>query len=78
MSTATAYQDPIKFVRLWIHETYRVYADRLIDEDDYGDFSRLMSDTVRESFPDLDQESLLPRCSLFSSFAAGLGADKVS
>lgn len=30
-------QDPDKLVRLWIHECYRVFHDRLIDEQDKYD-----------------------------------------
>ena len=32
------YKDPLKVVRLWVHENERVFKDRLINETDLGKF----------------------------------------
>ena len=43
---ATHLRDPNKLIRLWCHEVYRVYYDRLVDEGDRGEFFNLVK-TVR-------------------------------
>lgn len=37
LSPSTAITDPSKFIRLFIHETYRSFQDRLVEEDDKYD-----------------------------------------
>ncbi|KAI8621842.1 dynein heavy chain and region D6 of dynein motor-domain-containing protein [Chytriomyces sp. MP71] len=60
------FQSPDQVIRLWAHEVYRVYCDRLISDDDrYGLFAHLL-DTIKESFvcePD----------DVFQNIASGIG-----
>ncbi|GIY63283.1 dynein heavy chain 3, axonemal [Caerostris darwini] len=43
-------KDGNKLVRLWIHEVYRVFYDRLIDDADRDAFFEMVSSTVNEQF----------------------------
>ena len=47
---STHMTDPEKFIRLWIHEVYRVFYDRLIDEDDRLFFFELIKETTKKQF----------------------------
>ncbi|XP_050512273.1 dynein axonemal heavy chain 3 isoform X2 [Diabrotica virgifera virgifera] len=42
--------DPDKFIRLWIHETYRVYHDRLIDDDDRKKLFNIVKEACYQGF----------------------------
>eukprot|EP01062_Namystynia_karyoxenos_P078362 TRINITY_DN805_c0_g2_i2.p1 TRINITY_DN805_c0_g2~~TRINITY_DN805_c0_g2_i2.p1 ORF type:complete len:4436 (+),score=1940.78 TRINITY_DN805_c0_g2_i2:809-13309(+) len=43
-------QDPINLYRVWVHENYRVYFDRLIDDADRKWFKELIGKTLKENF----------------------------
>ena len=39
-----------KLVRLWVHEVYRVFYDRLIDDDDRRQFFTIVQETLGQQF----------------------------
>ncbi|NXU08026.1 DYH3 protein, partial [Pardalotus punctatus] len=46
----THLQDGDKLIRLWIHEVYRVFYDRLVDEDDKNIFFQMVQETTLNNF----------------------------
>ncbi|NXU51136.1 DYH3 protein, partial [Turnix velox] len=46
----THLQDEDKLIRLWIHEVYRVFYDRLVDEEDRKVFFQMVQETTSNSF----------------------------
>uniref|UniRef100_A0A8C0MAC7 Dynein axonemal heavy chain 3 n=1 Tax=Canis lupus familiaris TaxID=9615 RepID=A0A8C0MAC7_CANLF len=46
----THLQDVEKFIRLWIHEVYRVFYDRLIDHEDRQVFFNMVKETTSSCF----------------------------
>lgn len=41
---------PSDMVRVWMHETHRVYADKLTDDKDIDSFVKMQNDIVKKSF----------------------------
>ena len=39
-----------KFIRLWVHESHRIFADRLIDTADQDTFFEIMKDSTQDNF----------------------------
>ncbi|NXN32332.1 DYH3 protein, partial [Nycticryphes semicollaris] len=46
----THLQDGDKLIRLWIHEVYRVFYDRLVDEEDRKLFFQMVQETTSNAF----------------------------
>ncbi|NXW28891.1 DYH3 protein, partial [Phaetusa simplex] len=46
----THLQDGDKLIRLWIHEVYRVFYDRLVDEEDKKVFFQMVQETTSNGF----------------------------
>ncbi|EDM17633.1 rCG40149 [Rattus norvegicus] len=55
----THLQDLEKFIRLWIHEVYRVFYDRLIDNDDRQTFFNLVKETTSNCFKQTVEKVLI-------------------
>ena len=67
MNPAT-YKEPMLMARLWIHETVRVYGDRMTTPTDVERFNEILIKKAKEFLGDLNQEELLAEPNLFSSF----------
>ncbi len=71
------FSDPEKLIKLWIHESERIYCDRLVSEEDIKDYKKMMSEKVKNHFTKFTN---LYKCTLpenaeflvFSTFATGL------
>jgi dynein heavy chain, axonemal len=51
MAQPERFSDPAKFVMLWLHETERVYGDRLVSNDDLQKYMGLALSQVKKRFP---------------------------
>ncbi|XP_049809049.1 dynein beta chain, ciliary [Schistocerca nitens] len=67
---------PTDLVRLWMHETQRVYGDKLTDEKDIEAFAKMQLDIVKKNFEDMDESLVLEKPNLFCHFAQGIGEPK--
>eukprot|EP00899_Mesostigma_viride_P003607 jgi/Mesvir1/13247/Mv18980-RA.1 len=80
MSSPEHYNDPVKLSRLWLHETERVYADRLVSLADLHHYNKIVQDIAKKFFKidDISEyyktENAKPL--IFCHFANGL-AEKV-
>nr|XP_060504710.1 dynein axonemal heavy chain 3 isoform X1 [Panthera onca]XP_060504711.1 dynein axonemal heavy chain 3 isoform X1 [Panthera onca] len=55
----THLQDIEKFIRLWIHEVYRVFYDRLIDDEDRQVFFNMVKETTSNCFKQTVEKVLI-------------------
>jgi len=47
---STHLQETDKLIRLWVHEVYRVFYDRLVDDQDRAFFFELIKDACKKQF----------------------------
>jgi dynein heavy chain len=74
LARSEMYPLPVKMVRLWIHEAFRVFSDRMVDLGDYNKFDAKIRVVAKAVFKDLDQEALFEGPIIFTNFAAQPGA----
>ncbi|XP_053322781.1 dynein axonemal heavy chain 11 [Spea bombifrons] len=73
-ATPDCLKQPNDLVALWLHESSRVYGDVLVEMKDYDLFKRILHDTARRYFEDLDDQVLSRQPLILCHFANGVGA----
>ncbi|KAG8222095.1 hypothetical protein J437_LFUL000858, partial [Ladona fulva] len=75
-STNDCLVGPVDMVRLWMHETQRVYGDKLTDEKDLEAFAKIQGDIVKKNFEEVDEAAIGERPNIYCHFALGIGEPK--
>ncbi|ESO06976.1 hypothetical protein HELRODRAFT_171011 [Helobdella robusta] len=75
-STLETITQPYELVRLWVHETHRVYRDKLVDEADMQQFDKLVKETIKKHFEELPSEQIFEKPLLYCHFATSFGDPK--
>jgi dynein heavy chain len=60
---------PTEIVRLWCHETHRVYLDKLADGKDIENFEKVQKDIMKKSFDDIPESEVLSKPLIYCHFA---------
>eukprot|EP00501_MAST-03F_sp_TOSAG23-6_P000341 GSMAST32.ASY1.ANO1.348.1 assembled CDS len=74
LATPKHISSPASFVRLYLHECYRVFSDRMIDEYDTKQFYLLLVEHTRQKFDEMNQEILQAEPLIFTSFIKKQGS----
>jgi len=73
--TPDYYCEPMHIARLWLHESYRVYGDRLVDVQDAARFEAIVQRSAQNYFEDFDQDELHAKPLAFTTFAVATDDD---
>ncbi|KAF5274393.1 hypothetical protein FQA39_LY07273 [Lamprigera yunnana] len=73
-----AVNSKVFIIRLWMHESYRVYGDRLVDRKDQDVFQKLMLESLKKCFADFDESEVLATPLIWCHFSEGMGEPKYS
>ncbi|XP_060515880.1 dynein beta chain, ciliary [Cylas formicarius] len=75
-STNDCLTQPSDLVRLWVHESQRVYGDKLTEEKDIDAFSKLQLDVFKKNFEEIDESVVFEKPIIYCHFAGGIGEPK--
>ncbi|CAG9135931.1 unnamed protein product [Plutella xylostella] len=75
-STNECLENPSDLIRLWLHETHRVYGDKLTEDKDIDAFLKMQVDLCKKNFEDIDEGTVFERPNIFCHFAGGIGEPK--
>ncbi|XP_060647178.1 dynein beta chain, ciliary [Drosophila nasuta] len=68
----TVCSKPAELMRLYVHEAYRVYHDRLVDQYDIKSFKSSIRDIFKKDFEDFDEDFVFAEPLIYSHFAQSL------
>ena len=75
------FKDPDKFVRMWMHESERVYGDILVSYEHLGQYQKLSQGVVKKLFPNVSIDRFYAKSNadplVYSHFAGGDLTDKL-
>jgi len=76
MGQAAQVTEPLKLAQLWLHESERVYGDRLVSVTDLKKYKELALEQAKKFFKEMSPTTLFPEPLIFCHFAQGVG-DKI-
>ncbi|XP_051927996.1 dynein heavy chain 9, axonemal [Hippocampus zosterae] len=73
-STSECLKTPLDLLKIYLHESNRVYRDKLVEEQDFRVFDKMQADTVKKFFEGTEESLEKTRkMNLYCHFAHGLG-----
>ncbi|XP_061653101.1 dynein axonemal heavy chain 11 [Phyllopteryx taeniolatus] len=64
---------PMDLVHLWLHESSRVYSDKLMEEKDVELFNKILLDTGKRHFEGIEESIFIHQPLVYCHFAQGVG-----
>uniref|UniRef100_A0AAY4DTI1 Dynein, axonemal, heavy polypeptide 9 like n=1 Tax=Denticeps clupeoides TaxID=299321 RepID=A0AAY4DTI1_9TELE len=64
---------PVDLVHLWLHESSRVYSDKLMEEKDVELFNKILLDAGKRYFEGIDESIFIHQPLIYCHFAHGVG-----
>ncbi|KAK7573934.1 hypothetical protein V9T40_011125 [Parthenolecanium corni] len=75
-STGECLTCPADLLRFWMHETQRVYGDKLTDDKDIDNFTKIQIDALKKNFDEVEELALIERPNIYCHFGQGFGEPK--
>ncbi|XP_073435796.1 dynein axonemal heavy chain 9 isoform X2 [Dendrobates tinctorius] len=76
-STPDCLKTPQDLVKLYLHESNRVYRDKMVEEKDFEVFDKIQTDMAKKFFDEIDETLEAARSmNMFCHFANGVGEPK--
>ncbi|KAL4716928.1 hypothetical protein ACJJTC_012739, partial [Scirpophaga incertulas] len=75
-STNECLINPSDIIRLWLHETHRVYGDKLTEDKDIDAFLKMQVDICKKNFEEIDEGAVFEKPNIYCHFAGGIGEPK--
>ncbi|XP_074463654.1 dynein axonemal heavy chain 9 isoform X3 [Larus michahellis] len=73
-STPECLKQPQDLVKLYLHESNRVYRDKMVEERDYGTFDKIQLEMVKKFYEDIEETlEQTKRMNVYCHFAKGIG-----
>jgi dynein heavy chain len=70
------FKDAISVIRLFLHESTRVYADKMLDKNDKVTLAGYQKEVIKKTFDEFDQSKIFEEPLIASHFAHGIGDSK--
>ena len=58
-------------MRLWLHECYRIFGDKMVSEADVAHFQEILVDVSKKYFEDYDSSTLHAKPLIYAAFGDG-------
>eukprot|EP00928_Gymnodinium_smaydae_P023763 TRINITY_DN1947_c0_g1_i2.p1 TRINITY_DN1947_c0_g1~~TRINITY_DN1947_c0_g1_i2.p1 ORF type:complete len:4562 (+),score=1174.36 TRINITY_DN1947_c0_g1_i2:66-13751(+) len=65
-----------KFARVWLHECYRVFSDRLVNANDQNELTAILEKVAAKHFGNLQKDEFFAQPLIFTSFVSQAGGNE--